>query len=69
MTEEKILMAVPDTLRKVSDRDRIILVLDMDETLVHTRKTVRPNHGNFIAKNGQIIEKRPHVDEFLRATS
>ncbi|CAF0979840.1 unnamed protein product [Rotaria sordida] len=59
------------TLR-VTERVKICLVIDLDETLVHSSFKPVPN-ADFIVPveiDGQVhqvyVTKRPHVDEFLR---
>lgn len=66
----------PDTLKllpeaKAQDSDKICVVIDLDETLVHS--SFKPvNNADFIIPveiDGVVhqvyVLKRPHVDEFL----
>jgi len=55
-----------------TDRSKICLIIDLDETLVHSVFRPVPN-ADFIVPveiDGQVhqiyVTKRPHVDEFLR---
>lgn len=43
------LFIIPQTIRKAAEKSKKILVLDMDETLVYTRKENPPKHKNYSA--------------------
>ena len=46
--QEKV-FKIPDSVRKASEKNKKILVLDMDETLVYTRSSTKPLHQNYAA--------------------
>lgn len=67
-SNEKFLLPI----QRPGDRSKICLVIDLDETLVHSSFKPVPN-ADFVVPveiDGQIhqvyVTKRPHVDEFLR---
>lgn len=38
---------MPDAVRSKANKNKHILVLDMDETLVYTRREGKPSHSNY----------------------
>lgn len=54
MTQEQLFI-IPDNIRDRSNRKRLILVLDMDETLVYTRRDAAPGHSNYVTTDVDYI--------------
>lgn len=48
---------------------RILLVLDLDETLVHARPASIPGRRPDFVSGGHSVYKRPFLDEFLQSCS
>lgn len=48
VTEEKVFL-IPEPVRERAARRKLILVLDMDETLVYTRRSTAPSHYQYAA--------------------
>jgi hypothetical protein len=46
ITNEKVFL-IPDSVRNRARQQKHILVLDMDETLVYTRREGKPSHSNY----------------------
>jgi carboxy-terminal domain RNA polymerase II polypeptide A small phosphatase len=49
-----------------SDRDKILLVLDLDETLVYAREQPLDRPADFVVY-GYHVYRRPHLDTFLQS--
>lgn len=48
LTSSEKIFVIPDSVRNRANQRKHILVLDMDETLVYTRREAKPNHSNYI---------------------
>jgi hypothetical protein len=46
VTDEAIFV-VPEHIKTNSNKRKKVLVLDMDETLVYTRRNTKPSHSNY----------------------
>lgn len=58
-------LPVPDTPLG-ADLPRLLLVLDLDETLVRAQEEPHPNGYDFrVPGVGYYVRKRPHLDEFI----
>ena len=40
--------SIPEDIKKRIDRNRMILVMDLDETMVFTRRKKPPTHSNYV---------------------
>lgn len=39
---------IPEDIKKRINKDRMILVMDLDETMVYSRKKKPPKHSNYV---------------------
>lgn len=71
---------IPEDIKKRINKDRMILVMDLDETMVYSRKKKPPKHSNYVTifvgyfllqinDTPTYVEFRPQIAQFLAAAS
>jgi TFIIF-interacting CTD phosphatase-like protein len=56
-----------DYINKIPNDQRMLLIFDIDETLVYSEEFVVNNSNyDFIVCENVFVKKRPHVDQFLK---